>query len=969
MAHPHKSSSVWGQAREQFEARREELTDHKGSNDTWSQLGHANANRTAKVHANASYASTWSTLHSTRDDGTRKRPSPMKKRTGRQKRTRETGSNVASKRRKGTRAAGVEGEGTSSETRPDASDLIPPLPFSGRSGVALEDSDVMVNEFDAFEDVDAMKEGLEDADFESYVSHFQSGNVGFIPIGTFLYVVQGWSKRKREPINRWYHFQARRVRDNVDITCLCPEAIRDRVCVHSEAYQEFREERFRDFESLIFRDGRVVWFWREMDTNDDKDGAIWLNRFSVATGTEGTGVNDRAMVSYLGADLGGGIWRCSKCSKACAHVTAAHNFFAKVQGRDEVEAADGEIEAAEDDEVMMVGEFDGGRQYENAISFRAVMPPQWASLPSDLQHYRRPDSTKEIPALIPLEVLINRSHCGREMTNISQMQKVTKDCVVYTTTGSLSRSIELVQCPVCPYRKRCFIGPDPRELGLFNFNNSVLFTHELLDEYTSRFTTSETPFAAFVEVVGRVYSGRGSTFVKEDLFRSAWFAYANLQDFSNDLKCERCGDEPECLIWDGVTLGFGRKHLTNSLKPPTHVDSRESIRRYPKKPQAIPEQPKQPLRRLLLRWMRGSTKKPRKVQSEEEDDQGDDVRLKDFEIALGRLAFVSEDLAYMFRRTFGVTAKLDLKLKKRYQNFFEQLAADESALQMISVGSLKALADFVMTPSWTTASALIDIPALYHLLEAEERTHGCYPQDLIKVCSWMYLRVTAVAKDVGVNVHGMPSTVENQAVEEEDWRQTGCCYSLPQIRIRPQYTLRGDGCPETTVDTDRGGKCSKYYSTYGQKRLTGGIMAAWCTHSICYGFHCIPKGEGRNDVFSAMLTRWSKAPRRVVYDFACALAPYCMTREADFFKDTRFLIDKFHSTGHTKCGAACFLSTYTATDPSLGALNSSAAECGNSGIGRIRKSVSYMRQNRAILYTKVFLSVWNRAQIRRMMGY
>ena len=76
-------------------------------------------------------------------------------------------------------------------------------------------------------------------------------------------------------------------------------------------------------------------------------------------------------------------------------------------------------------------------------------------------------------------------------------------------------------------------------------------------------------------------------------------------------------------------------------------------------------------------------------------------------------------------------------------------------------------------------------------------------------------------------------------------------------------------------------------------------MGAWCTHSICYGFHCIPKGEGQNDVFSAMITRWVKPPKRVIYDFACALRPYCMLREPDFFADTTFVIDSFHVKGHT----------------------------------------------------------------------
>jgi len=203
--------------------------------------------------------------------------------------------------------------------------------------------------------------------------------------------------------------------------------------------------------------------------------------------------------------------------------------------------------------------------------------------------------------------------------------------------------------------------------------------------------------------------------------------------------------------------------------------------------------------------------------------------------------------------------------------------------------------------------------------------------------------------------------------------QTGSCYSMPQIRHRPYYPgLVHDG------QLDKGGNeaketsgegCQKYYNTYGQQRLTGGLMVVWCTHSVCYGFHCIPIAEGRNEVFSAIYTHWEKAPDTIIYDFACNLQPYCMTREPDFFADTTFLIDLFHSSGHTKCGKACFLSNYTETDANLVGLNSSAAECGNGGILRIRKSVSYMSQERAIIYTKVYLSYWNRAKIRKMKGY
>lgn len=64
--------------------------------------------------------------------------------------------------------------------------------------------------------------------------------------------------------------------------------------------------------------------------------------------------------------------------------------------------------------------------------------------------------------------------------------------------------------------------------------------------------------------------------------------------------------------------------------------------------------------------------------------------------------------------------------------------------------------------------------------------------------------------------------------------------------------------------------------------------------------------QRRNDVFSDIFTRWKKPPRTVIYDFACALAPYCRAREPDFWANTLFVIDQLHQHDHTKCSRACF---------------------------------------------------------------
>ncbi|KAF9461699.1 hypothetical protein BDZ94DRAFT_1290643 [Collybia nuda] len=184
---------------------------------------------------------------------------------------------------------------------------------------------------------------------------------------------------------------------------------------------------------------------------------------------------------------------------------------------------------------------------------------------------------------------------------------------------------------------------------------------------------------------------------------------------------------------------------------------------------------------------------------------------------------------------------------------------------------------------------------------------------------------------------------------------TGCYYSLPQIRMCPKY-------PSLAHDI-------RSKPAGSRRKLTGGIMAVWCTHVSSYGFHCIPVGEGKNDVFLSYLYPMTQSSKihYIAYDFACALGPYCMTYEPDYFADSTIVIDGFHAPDHTKCDESSFLSSYVAVDSCLHRLNSSAAECGNGGLKRIRKVVQYLGQERVMIYTHVFLAVWNRAQIRKLL--
>ncbi|KAF7363765.1 hypothetical protein MSAN_01034300 [Mycena sanguinolenta] len=232
-----------------------------------------------------------------------------------------------------------------------------------------------------------------------------------------------------------------------------------------------------------------------------------------------------------------------------------------------------------------------------------------------------------------------------------------------------------------------------------------------------------------------------------------------------------------------------------------------------------------------------------------------------------------------------------------YRRFFFQITAEESVLQMATKPALDMLQTFVNQPTYQNATALVEIPAIHELLTHEKHPTNPFPRRTIEVCRWIVDRGRMVLNSL-LKGPEPPKIAEDRA--EKPWMETGCCYGLPKIRERPQYPkLKHD--INNDVGGKRGAKCSKFYSQYGERRLTGGIM-----------------GEGRNDVFSALITRWEKAPKRIIYDFACALGPYCMT------------------LGHTKCSPAAFLKTHCNVDPRLSYINSSAGECGNSGLGRIR---------------------------------
>jgi hypothetical protein len=94
--------------------------------------------------------------------------------------------------------------------------------------------------------------------------------------------------------------------------------------------------------------------------------------------------------------------------------------------------------------------------------------------------------------------------------------------------------------------------------------------------------------------------------------------------------------------------------------------------------------------------------------------------------------------------------------------------------------------------------------------------------DLRKLSGILANRAILMFNDLINNHDIISSTHEIPPSSFREWKETGSFYGRPSIRYRPFYEGRDN---EKHIDVAEIGKCQKYYSTYSQQTLTGGIIA------------------------------------------------------------------------------------------------------------------------------------------------
>lgn len=118
-------------------------------------------------------------------------------------------------------------------------------------------------------------------------------------------------------------------------------------------------------------------------------------------------------------------------------------------------------------------------------------------------------------------------------------------------------------------------------------------------------------------------------------------------------------------------------------------------------------------------------------------------------------------------------------------------------------------------------------------------------------------------------------------------------------------------------------------------------------------------------------------PKVIIYDNACNLHSYCLNREPTFFKNTWFLVDRFHWRNHKGMAflyinlhAVLFLSYIACSTgynmsayKQFSSINSEVVEQSNSLIKRIKGSVSYMTAQNFITHVKLFFWYHNKQKM------
>ncbi|XP_066910086.1 uncharacterized protein [Clytia hemisphaerica] len=399
-------------------------------------------------------------------------------------------------------------------------------------------------------------------------------------------------------------------------------------------------------------------------------------------------------------------------------------------------------------------------------------------------------------------------------------------------------------------------------------------------------------------------------------FKDSWYGFLSLLeiDFAAGSVCGKCGTEPEHIVCDATGLSHQKKFSTLALQ------ERPSNIYIPKYSEHAD--------RLAIK---------EKVLRDSFKDWATKSKSVTFMKGMKKLYPTIHHVIEWSIDTFGddIPKAMRLFFRCLYSSSPVCSYFEERDLEL----SLKLLQPNCKSDSRLMRQFQIRLPLLFNVLNAAN-LESCFPET-----KWKGL-LLYLADKAEVPFNNAKDLSTSDEFDENELS------SFPNLPIR-----RSRGNFEQDKRNLKYDSCRKNYK--GHPNLTSGIFTIYCPHGICYGFQVMAKEESPNVPFTIFRTRFQKSPRYIVYDNNCSLHAYCLNRDPVFFRETKFLVDRFHWKNHTACGTGYCMNIYH----ELEWLNSQINEQQNASTKGLKTQLSYMRPDHFMSHCKFFL--WYRNSLKQ----
>lgn len=578
----------------------------------------------------------------------------------------------------------------------------------------------------------------------------------------------------------------------------------------------------------------------------------------------------------------------------------------------------------------------------------------------------------------------------------------TVDGTLFLSNAVFKVLISSSQCNLCG----SVFKYDGRADGIFNYNNSLLFSHSLLNSFTTRFSHHTCPFTAFVSTQLMDYENAGvapGSFISVPTFIKVWFSFSQLQQWKFEFSCVQCGARPRLVFCDGTGLSI-KLSKSGSLQPPTRIDP-DLPYRLPTAVKwseiiAFPNRVKEiriGLNKILEcvkragRLSSGLTVLEREEELKKAKEILDNIEGGPFTWPL--FGELYELLVYGSFPYFTTWMEISPEKVDSICFIIHYLSKEESLMSLIPPFVFDICSKIINFPAEVPLVWQNELhnarPMLYDIFHSFSLFNGTNhrtdnQRSIIKFLQELLLRAQSIIRQFNAaqakadqsprpplpNTH--LSDFERLKTATMASEFTGKYYGkLQRQRVMQHYEgIDSPGSEYPPAKEPAACSSDRYYTKAGkQKRnFTGGIMAFWCEHGVCLGFHMMSgAGESPADVMRAILSYWDKAPDVIVYDRACELMHYCHRREWEFFKNITFLVDEFHTYGHTKCSKVHSMKSFKQGRSHLFLFkNCSISESCNFGLTKIRTSCYFCAAPTAFLMTMGYMEIHNVRKIHNL---